>query len=554
MPAVNTASDLNEKRLRVFLGAGVSFNAGMPLALEYVSEVFRHLGLRPRARQALLNVDLPFEAVMQSLIEVTGIDGLVAPFLGGTPTRTHQFIAVLAARGAVAGVMTTNVDQLQEMACEAVGVPIDSRSTDMALAVPFPDTTGLPLYKLHGDVGDTESLAVTIRRVATETGVEARAAAVERFWSSPDADLVLVLGYSFSDRFDINPALVALSGPSLPVLLVDHMPGARETKEEPLGALPSDHPLHRFDGFRLQCDCDEFIAQGWRDRLGEEPPALRRDPPLWRDMIADWYAGATNAAGTAVGLYLAGTLLQAAALYRLSTRYLLAATRGPLEAHLVAMALQRIGDNFRNQDRMTEALASLQAALSAARDAGASSVEAESLNSMGMVYEAMKQHEAALACYRRARKRARRFSLRELEGRCSGNTGIVFKNMGGNTNLERSLRHYQMALAIAKRLGDKRSEGRTLGNMGIATSDLGDKLAAVELYERARTIAQDLRDPFHIAVWHGNAGMDLEDIDPHRSRHHLEEAIRVFSRLGQSHWVRECQTVLDRLAVEDRSP
>ncbi len=65
--------------------------------------------------------------------------------------------------------------------------------------------------------------------------------------------------------------------------------------------------------------------------------------------------------------------------------------------------------------------------------------------------------------------------------------GIEYKDLG---QVEKAIQYYEKALAIAQEIGDRRGEGNRMGNLGNAYSDLGQVEKAIQYYEKALAIAQ----------------------------------------------------------------
>jgi tetratricopeptide (TPR) repeat protein len=176
--------------------------------------------------------------------------------------------------------------------------------------------------------------------------------------------------------------------------------------------------------------------------------------------------------------------------------------------------------------------------------------EARVLASLGVVFEDRKDHLRAISCYKRAMRKSRQAKDRQLEGICNGNAGIVYKNIGNSTDIQRAIRYHQHALDLARAVGDKPSEGRTLGNLGIAHSDAGDKERATQYYREALAIASELGDNRHVGIWAANAGMDLVGDHPEEAALYLRMAITIFTKLRLPHYVTECMEALQRVSTQ----
>ncbi len=152
-------------------------------------------------RNDLLRSGVPFEVILGEIANHS--DGFVPAFLerlvprgaGAVPNPNHLAVAALLGRR-VDLVVTTNFDEC----LEATGVPF-SRVVPAIGGFSVPKSPGL--LKLHGTISQADSVAVNPRTLADRARPR---------WQRSLADClagrsVLFVGYSFSDRFDINPAL-----------------------------------------------------------------------------------------------------------------------------------------------------------------------------------------------------------------------------------------------------------------------------------------------------------------------------------------------------------
>jgi tetratricopeptide (TPR) repeat protein len=69
-----------------------------------------------------------------------------------------------------------------------------------------------------------------------------------------------------------------------------------------------------------------------------------------------------------------------------------------------------------------------------------------------------------------------------------GNLGFVYRNLG---DTKKAIEYYEEALKIAQEIGDRRGEGNWLGYLGFAYLFLGEVRKAIQYYEKALKIAQE---------------------------------------------------------------
>jgi len=146
---------------------------------------------------------MPFEILMEEIrLHSDQFVPLVLDRLFGTdakasPNAEHIAANELMASGEVEAIITTNLDECLEAASNAprVAVPVTGSFS----------ITPADLLKVHGTIGRPDTIAATIR------GVELRAES-EQWQDSLVTALrgrsILFVGYSFSDRFDLTPALL----------------------------------------------------------------------------------------------------------------------------------------------------------------------------------------------------------------------------------------------------------------------------------------------------------------------------------------------------------
>lgn len=415
---------------------------------------------------------------------------------------------------------------------------------DEALASVDWERPELVVVKLHGTIRDKDAVAITIRRVAAQQHIANRAKAVSELLSHLPTGGLLIFGYSFSDRFDVSPAISATTRHSGPLLCVNHVTGCDPRLDKLSDELPG-HPLARFDAQLLTCNADELIDGLW-SAVGVPPPSLAAPMSLWHTHVDEWLATVRGEGGEGMVRYVAGLMHKAANNWVRSSDTLTRALALGLPPTLEARAHLAVGNNARDHGDLETATQSLTIALQAAREHGQVREEARALNSIGMIAADKREHDLAREHYQRALDLAKRAGDLELEGKCYGNLGIATKNKGGP--LHDAVALQEQALRISRELGDKRSEGRTLGNLGILQSCLGNKPSALTYYEQAGQVARDLGDQLHVAIWLHNYGEDAMESDPSRAEESLRQASSIFRSLDQSRYAKESESLLATLA------
>ena len=84
-----------------------------------------------------------------------------------------------------------------------------------------------------------------------------------------------------------------------------------------------------------------------------------------------------------------------------------------------------------------------------------------------------------------------KLTSRHNHGAILGNLGNTYSALG---QVERAIEYYEQALAISQEIGDRCNEGTWLGNLGNAYYVLGQVERAIKYYEQALTISQEIDD------------------------------------------------------------
>lgn len=99
---------------------------------------------------------------------------------------------------------------------------------------------------------------------------------------------------------------------------------------------------------------------------------------------------------------------------------------------------------------------------------------------------------------------ARELGDRRSEGNQLGNLGNIFADLG---NTHKAIEYYEQALLINQEIGNHNGEAATLGNLGVLYHDfLGEIPRAIEYYQQQLTIVHDTGDRDGEGTVLGNLG------------------------------------------------
>lgn len=197
---------------------------------------------------------------MENINERVSINKLLSVFDVNNPNQNHFFVGWLAANGYLKTILTTNFDQNIEYSLQHFGL---SKEKDFMVITELdkfhykPHDPRIYVIKLHGSIDAIDTVLTTIRRIAQKQNKSRMLTVLQQILNDQQIDTILFAGYSFSDHFDITPALADIhaSEKLLAIIKYHHA----ETPDKIITGVDG-----LFKGFKeikeLHCDWDAVVA------------------------------------------------------------------------------------------------------------------------------------------------------------------------------------------------------------------------------------------------------------------------------------------------------
>jgi CHAT domain-containing protein/Tfp pilus assembly protein PilF len=169
-------------------------------------------------------------------------------------------------------------------------------------------------------------------------------------------------------------------------------------------------------------------------------------------------------------------------------------------------------------------------ALNLYRRAGARRREAETLTSIGAVYQALGETQKALEKFNEALPISREAGDRRGEAITLGSIGQVYWSLG---EMQKALEKFNESLPISREAGDRRGEASTLGSIGVVYDSLGETQKALDKYNAALSLLRTLGDRKEEATALNNIGLVYETLgDMRKALEKYSEALPISREVG----------------------
>ena len=499
---------IHSKALALFLGAGISKNppSNLPLAGELRACILENLVTDQEMDVEVLakmkgepdemgKVAYPFEYFIQTIDRGSGkrskfLKHMITIYKAGYPNMCHVLVARLVKSGHVQEIMTTNFDTKLEQAMEN-----ESMTNGKDFKVFFSEKhfsevdlerLEVPVvFKIHGSVVDEESLRATLDLISRQGLMERRARVLKHFFTNNPN--LMVMGYSASDEFDINP--VILSTRSKSKLFWIRRPENSEAIRE------LRYPFKHFNGKVIECDLNVVAERLWKMFVNVEWRENLEIDTKWRPEIERW----VNSLHPGQRYFLIARICHDIKELDAAEKHYkegLRIVEGAGNSAGMALFLHNLAviEQFRgNHDKARDLL---RRSLEIFKRVGSETEVSSTVNQLGIAQKNLGKYKEAERLFKASLNGFQRQGYRIGIAQTLHNLATI-QRIRGNYNQAKLL--YERSLRISEDIGDPSGIAKTSHDMGEILVLQGNYDSAESLYKRQKEIASKLGDPSGMA-------------------------------------------------------
>lgn len=413
----------------------------------------------------------------------------------------------LLKKGVLNSICTTNFDLLIEKALVSEGfekgVDFEKYHTEQDFRNFYWAIEKPKLIKLHGCVTDREEIGITLDIVAGSDSSMHRNQLVKEFFSKKFNDVVIVIGYSCSDIFDISPQIEAVAQDKSEIIFVEHKNGKLDPIIKELSKCGDDFPFKFHPGFKVTIDANHFCNLLWNTVLEEDYQVIQ-GKTNWEKIVESWIENSVFENGHIVKYILPARLFFDISQYEISLQYCELGKQGAQETGNfkafysemgnAGMALNALG-------RLDEALEYLKNSIVGCRMVSNQKGVIAQSQVLGHIFRNRLEYDLALQRFQDALLAAEQ--IKDQFSICTsiGNLCSVYNHIGHTAESEMLI---NKGIKIARRIGNKQSECAMLCHLGIANFKKGNSSASLELIKASLLLAQTIGDERCEAMAHLN--------------------------------------------------
>ncbi|MBN2668457.1 MAG: tetratricopeptide repeat protein [Bacteroidales bacterium] len=183
-------------------------------------------------------------------------------------------------------------------------------------------------------------------------------------------------------------------------------------------------------------------------------------------------------------------------------------------------AILKLGEQY-EYIKPDSALVYFNNALNTAQTLKNRNLEAESLNSIGIIFAIRNDNSIALDYFKKALNIYEEIGYKKNIATSFRNIGIIYANQ---SNYFKTLEYFKKALNVVKELEDKNEIAINLGNIGVIYENQSNYPEALEYYSKALKIYEEIGDNIGIAKNLGNIGII------HHNQRNYSKALKYYEK------------------------
>jgi NAD-dependent SIR2 family protein deacetylase len=487
----------DEASLIIFCGAGISINSGLPSAIPLLDKILASLQIEPKDKDELIHLNytlaMPFEVFFEIFFENTNEHQILDIFKEGEPSTNHLFILKCVQKKLTNKIYTTNFDLLIEKAFQSKGQELFVYKNEKEFLKVESSTTKCLLVKLHGSIDDIDSIRTTLSTIANKKQSVIREKIIDGiFTKSNEKCKILILGYSFSDIFDIVPGIEKIHSPIASLFIVEHNKDILNKENVVVDSLfskPEEFYLEKFSGRRIKVNTDRFIKWIW-EKIDTDFTEVKKQNEVWSKRVEEWINGFNSK-------YLNFTII-GQIFYRLGN-YTLA-----LKYHQKSLEANN-NSNPRGEGASYNNIGLIQNDLKAYDNAIENFLKAKqifdelnfhygmaaTLTNLGLSYIYLPDKIKSFLCLKKSLQISRNYDFREkriCESDALCNLGLLYEKNGDYPS---AIYYFNQTLDIDKE-GNKIGEAHTLSDLARVYKLDGNLKRSFVLFKRSNELAKKL--------------------------------------------------------------
>jgi len=514
--------------MNIFVGAGISKNSpsSLPLAKEFRLHLFHELCFSI-GEESVSNVysertnSIPFESLVQTVTEYSrNFFGVLLNILkSGVPNSNHYLFARMAKQQLVKKIITTNFDTMLEKAFQEEKVDFNVLFSDSQFSNTNLESVKAPIIcKVHGSVEDPSSIKVTLNAISQKTLLESRLKVIEYFFKNSDKDL-LIIGYSFSDEFDINPFLRGIDS-KRKIFVIKHTTDGSFKIEKLKSA------LQNFDGIQIKCDTNELLGYFWK-RLFNGSPKLTQSRVRgdWTDELSAWCKFLSH--GRRV--YLVAQILFDAGEADVAKSVLEKGNKITQDFD-VALANKLLGTIYRMKGDLEKSGELLKTGLSLFFKLADNVRVAETLFQLGALEKTKCEYDNALSYYHRSLETCQKAKILLGMSRILNEIAAIHRRLG---NLSKAEEIYEQAIKLEESVGDLSGQAASFHGLGMVKRFRNRNVEAESLFQKSLEIGEKIGEQTHIAASLHELGLVYTGMKKYElAKQFFERSLEITKHLG----------------------